>query len=52
MLNNIMHLDLCRLMVYMLNYILRPDEAKPVCYNFYISAFYGPMLIRGFAMGL
>ena len=49
MLNNIMHLDLNRLLVYMPNYALRPDETKSVqCiiyiagYNFYDFAFYEP----------
>ena len=48
-LNDIMHLDLYRLMVYMLNYALRPDETKSVqCiifiagYNFYNFVFYEP----------
>ena len=59
MFNDIMHLDLCRLMVYMLNYALPPDEAKPVsescyisCYNFYVSTFYSLMLTEDLAMGL
>ena len=58
MLNNIMHLDLCRLMVYMPNYALRPNETKSVqCiiyiagYNFYDLLFYGPVLSGGIAMG-
>ena len=47
------------MMVYMRNYVLRPDEAKPVSesyyishYNFYVSSFYGPMLAINFVMGL
>ena len=58
MLNDIVHLDLYRLMVYMLNYALRPDETKSVqCiifiagYNFYNFVFYEPLLSRGIAMG-
>ena len=53
-----MHLNLCRLMVYMPNYALRPDETKSVqCimyivgYNVYDFAFYEPLLSGGIAMG-
>ena len=49
MLNDIMHLDSYRLMVYMPNYALHPDETKSVPsiiyiagYNFYDFAFYEP----------
>ena len=53
-----MHLDLCRLMVYMPNYALRPDEMKSVQYiiytagyNFYNFVFYELVLSGGIAMG-
>ena len=58
-----MHLDLCRLMVYMSNYVLpsrwdkieRNQFSAPCyksCYNFYVLASYGPILAGGIAMGL
>ena len=39
MLNDIMHLDLCRLMVNMPNYALRPDETKSVQCIIYIAGY-------------
>ena len=57
MLNDIVHLDSYRLMVYMPNYALRLDETKSVqCiiyiagYNFYDFAFYEPVLSEGIAV--